>query len=560
MSTSLPLFPTVFVRICLLFCFLLLLPPPGWAAAGPTDRLLDQLNAVLLRKADYMRQRQDSIALLTRAFRAQPVGRAKFALGQRVFEQYNTFKYDSAFAYALKLRQLGQQLGDERLTERAQLSLAQIHLSAGMFTEAFELERSLQPALLDSASKQAFYFLEARSYSDLADYNNPVGYYRPAYTARAVACLDTALRYCRPGTYDYLALLGFRALKQGDLPRSRALYGQLLALPGLSRHQFAITASTLSFVEEQLGRPQLAIDLLIQAAIADVETATTETIALFKLSDFCYRRGDLKNAYTFINFAREDAAFYNARLRQIQIGGIYSTIESQRIGIIERQRRSLTIYAFVFTVLLLVVVGFAVLLFRQLRKLQRADAVISVINQELQANNQQLSDFNQRLSGLNQTLHETSRIKDEYVGYYLNASSEYIDKIERFKQALEKTLLTKQYAGTQKLVDSLNIKRERSELFRGFDQVFLKLFPNYVAAFNALLRPDEQIALADDQLLNTELRIFALIRLGIDDSERIGRILGYTVSTIYTYKTRVKKRSLYPSEEFEPRVKAIQVA
>ena len=548
------------MRICLLICLLYLLAVPGWADSSPTDRLLDQLNAALLHKADYMRQRQDSIALLTRQFAAQPVGRAKFELGRRVFGQYSSFKYDSAFAYALKLRQLGQQLRDPQLLELAQLSLAQIHLSAGMFTEAFELERALRPALLDSVGRQAYYFLQARSYSDLADYNNPVDYYRPAYTARAVAYLDTALHYCRPGTYDYLSLLGFRALKQYDLPRSRAAYSQLLALPSLSRHQFAIAASSLAFVEERSGHPPLAINLLIEAAIADVETATTETIALFKLSAFCYQRGDLKNAYTFINYAREDAAFYNARLRQIQLSSIYSTIESQRLGIIERQRKSLTIYAFVFTMLLLFVAGLAVVLFRQLRKLQRADAIISAINQELQTNNQQLNGFNQRLSGLNQTLHETSRIKDEYVGYYLNASSEYIDKIERFKQALEKSLATKQYGGTQKLVDSLNIKRERSELFRGFDRVFLKLFPNYVVAFNELLRPEEQLLLADDQLLNTELRIFALIRLGIDDSERIGRILGYTVSTIYTYKTRVKKKSIYPSEEFEQRVRAIQVA
>ena len=542
------------------FILLVLLALPLCGVAGRADGLLDELNQALAHKERYFKQRLDRIALLTSEFNNhRPADETKFRLGLRIYQEYRSFKYDSAFAYAQRVRQLADQLHSPQKQEIAKLNLAFIDLSSGMFKETFETLASIRPARLDSADKVDFYFTKARSFSDLADYNAG-NYYRPGYIAQAVACTDTALRYCRPASYAYWSIQGFRALKRNDVRASRAIYARLLRLPTLTPHQLAITASTAAWVAELSGEPERGFELLTQAAIADVKTATTETVALFKLSDLCYRRGDLKNAYTFINQAQADATYYDSRLRQVQMGSIFSLIESQRINLIEQQRRRLTIYAVATTALVLFVIGFAVVIFRQLRKLQAADALISTINQELQHNNQHLSQLNQELSSLNQRLNEANHIKDEYIGYYFSVSSEYIDKIERFKNLMDKTLTTKQYASTQRIVDSLNIKKERNELFKGFDSVFLKLFPNFVAAFNDLLRPEERIELPEDQLLNTELRIFALIRLGIDDSERISKILGYTISTIYTYKTRVKKKSCYPSEEFEGRVRAIQAA
>jgi len=336
------------------------------------------------------------------------------------------------------------------------------------------------------------------------------------------------------------------------------IYKRLLRFSNLPAHEVAVNASTAAYVAELSGNEAEEMRLLVRASLADVESATTETLALFKLSGLCYQRGDLKNAYTFIKNAREDAAFYNARLRQVQISTIFSVIEGQRISLIERQRKTLGLYAIAITALILVVIAFAAINLRQLRRLQRAESTISAINETLQSNNEHLSHLNQQLHESNDKLNEANVIKDEYIGYYFNITSEYIDKLETVRSALDKSLANKQYLTTQRIVEGINIKQERNELFRGFDTVFLKLFPHFVVSFNALLKPEEQIHLTDDQLLTAELRIFALIRLGIDDSERISKILGYTISTVYTYKARTKKKSLYPSEEFERRVRAIQ--
>jgi DNA-binding FrmR family transcriptional regulator len=545
------------VRIFLLVCALSFVTTFSAEATG-ADELLDKLTRALANKPAYFKQRTDRIAALTRQFKAHKADdKQKFALGLRIYQEYKSFKYDSAFTYAQRLLQLATKIESPEKVEVSKLNLAFIQVSSGMFKEAFESLASISPARLDSASRAELYFLKARAYSDLVDFNSS-DYYRPAYTAQAVAYSDTALAYCRPGSYQWLAVQGFRYLKRNDLKASARVYRRILSLPSLTLPQLAVNASTAAYVAELSGQPEAALRLLTRAAIADVQSATTETLALYKLAARCYQQGDLKHAYTFIQSAREDAAFYNARLRQVQISSIFSMIEGERISLIERQRQTLSSYALATTGLALLVIAFAAVIFRQLRRLQRAEGTISAINQALQENNANLSQLNQHLSAANYKLNEANVIKDEYIGYYFNVTSEYIDRVEGFKNALDKSLANKQYVSTQRIVDNLNIKRERNDLFKGFDSVFLKLFPHFVADFNELLKPEERIQLADGQLLTAELRLFALIRLGIDDSERISKILGYTINTVYTYKARTKKKSRYPSEEFEERVRAIQ--
>ncbi|GAA4039944.1 DUF6377 domain-containing protein [Hymenobacter glaciei] len=521
------------------------------AGAGTADSLLTELNQALAHKKEYDGQRLNRIAVLTADFVSSEANdNTKFDLGLRIYEEYKAFKYDSAFAYCQKITQLAAQLRSPEKIEVAKLKLAFVLLSSGLFKETFETLDSIDPRRLTAADKQSFYFLLARAYSDLGDFNQDQTY-RPRYYAKALAYADTAVLLARPGSYEYLSVQEFRAQKTNNLAAGAAVYQQILQLPHLSLHQLAVSASTTAYVYELAGQPEKAFELLLVSAIADVKTATKETTAIFKLSDYCYRQGDLKNAYTFIKEAREDATFYKARQRQIEISHVSSIIEGQKINIIENQRKSLKTYAIIMTLLASVVIGFAVVSVRQLRRLRKADQLIFAANRELLERNGELRQLN---SGLN----EANKIKEEYIGYYFHNNSQYIDKLETLKKRVEALLASKQYAGAQKLVDAVNIKTERNELLKGFDSVFLRLFPNFIAQFNELFRPEDCIALPDDQLLTTELRIFALIRLGIADSEQISRMLGYSINTIYTYKTRVKNRSLLPNEEFEARVQAIQ--
>jgi hypothetical protein len=173
---------------------------------------------------------------------------------------------------------------------------------------------------------------------------------------------------------------------------------------------------------------------------------------------------------------------------------------------------------------------------RQYRKLQKAEHAISTANYQLK---------------------ESNKIKEEYLWYYFNTTADYIGKLESLKATIDRKVMSKKIEELRFTADNINIKRERNELFHNFDKVFLKLFPNFVTVFNSLLAEENKMVLKEGQLLNVEMRIFALIRLGIHDHEKIAKILGYSLTTIYTYKTRIKAKATVPGEEFDNRVLTI---
>jgi hypothetical protein len=189
-------------------------------------------------------------------------------------------------------------------------------------------------------------------------------------------------------------------------------------------------------------------------------------------------------------------------------------------------------------------VVFAVIIYKQLQKLKIADKVILESNHNLQ-------------ESLNK-LNEADKIKEEYIGYYFNLISEYINKLDKFKRSVDNKLITKRYDDIGILVNNINLTKEREELFINFDKAFLKIFPNFVEAYNALFTEENRVKLLPNQLLNTDLRIFALVRLGISDTEKISHILEYSVNTIYNYKTRIKSKSKLHNEEFEDAIMAIK--
>ena len=154
-------------------------------------------------------------------------------------------------------------------------------------------------------------------------------------------------------------------------------------------------------------------------------------------------------------------------------------------------------------------------------------------------------------------MQEANKIKEEYIGYFFSGNSEFYTRIEKFILAVEAKIADRKLDDIRFLVNNLNLKRGREEVLNDFDQIFLKLFPNFTAEFNALINEDGQFKLKEGELLNTDLRIFALIRMGIHDTQKIATILGYSVNTINTYKSKVKNKSIVPNEDFEERIMQI---
>lgn len=210
------------------------------------------------------------------------------------------------------------------------------------------------------------------------------------------------------------------------------------------------------------------------------------------------------------------------------------------------------------SLLSVILLGSFVYVWCKKKQLSRARNDLRLINEQLSELNRQLSNNNTQLAKLNVKLSETNKVKDEYIGKFLSTCSEYIDKIDNYRIRVNRKLRANQLSDLMKMTSSEQLKQDEiKELFNNFDAVFLNLFPNFVADFNTLLLPEHRIQPDSKTQLTTDLRIFALIRLGIEESSRIAEFLRYSPNSIYNYRARIKNKALCPREEFEQRVKEI---
>lgn len=470
---------------------------------------------------------------------------SQFDIHNALYHEYKTFIYDSAFGYAHKLIQISYKLQDKSKIGYARVKLGFILVSSGMFKETFDSLTVAPVKYMDDSTKVQYYSLMARGYYDLGTYNND-NYYQYVYAGLANQYMDSARNQSQPDSYDYLYLSGLQNLKNQNLKEAMSYLTQVLKRFSLTPQQRAVNCHNLSYIYTALGETDKAIEYMVYAALADLQVATKETAAMYTLAKLLYEQGDIKNAYVFIEQAMDDALYYGARQRKVEIGSLLPVIAAQRLNNSEEQRKLWFTYATAVTVLSILVFVFVIVIVKQLKKLKAAEL--------------RIMEANDRLQEINHTLREANAIKDEYIGYYFNINSEYINKIEEFKRAVDHKLVNRKFDDIKFIVNNIDLKREREALYFSFDKVFLKLFPDFVTIFNSFFGEKDRITLKDNQLLNTELRIFALIRMGIGDTEKIAKILNYSVNTIYAYKTRVKSKSTIPNEEFERKIMEIKTA
>lgn len=512
-----------------------------------TDSLIQVLIQAIDRKDVSVKARLDRIDQLKSKLSSLNTASAeeKYALYNAIYSEYKTFIYDSAFSYAHKLIQSAYQLNDNSKIGYARVQLGFILVSSGMFKETFDSLASAPVQFMADSTRVQYYSLMARAYYDLGTYNND-NHYLNHYARLANQYMDSARSNSEPDSYDYLYLSGLQNLKNMRLKEAMENLNKVLTTFQLTPQRRAVNCHNLSFIYNSLGDTDKAIEYMVYAALADLQVATKETAAMFTLAKLLHELGDIDNAYIFVEQAMDDALYYGARQRKVEIGSLLPVIASQRLNSSEEQRRLWFTYAAVVTILSVLVFVFVIVIVRQLKKLKAQE--LSII------------EANQRLQETNNHLREVIAIKDEYIGYYFNVNSEYINKIEELKTSVDHKLTNKKYDDIKFIVNNIDLKREREALYFNFDKVFLKLFPDFVAEFNTYFDEKDRIVLKDNQLLNTELRIFALIRLGISDTEKISKILNYSVNTIYAYKTRVKSKSRVANDEFERKIMEIKTS
>ncbi len=296
---------------------------------------------------------------------------------------------------------------------------------------------------------------------------------------------------------------------------------------------------------------ELSEKYYVISAITDIENCVKDNASLRALALIYYEKGDINKAHKFMQAAIDDAIFCNVRYRTIEISSSYPIINASYQAKERKQKNTLQI---LLTVISLLVIFLAIGLFYIYRQMKR----LSMIRKELHHTNLQLGNLNKDLLDANDSLKESNFIKEEYIAHFFDMCSSYIDKLENYRKMLNRYATNRQMDELVKVLHSTTlVETELEELYKKFDIIFINLYPTFVEEFNALQMNEEQIQLKRGELLNTELRIFALIRLGINDSVKIAGFLRYSISTIYNYRVKARNNAIVPREQFEEMVMKI---
>lgn len=545
-----------------IFCITILTTPV--LALEKSDSLRIVLTNVLQDKEEFDVKKKQSIGRLQQKLKANYKDiNLRYQAYLELFNAYKSYIHDSAYVYSSKARDCAYLMRDASKINYSKVNLGFVLISSGMFKEGLDTLNGVVPKLLNPRQQFEYYFLMARSNFDLTDYNK-IHDFSEHYKAKGLEYCDTIMNSFPKDSYEYLSGKGLKMLRSKHYRSAIAPYEQLLKMKSTYQDS-AINYSCLSYLYFSVSKSELGLNYLFKSAIIDNTHSIKESLALVNLAKYLYGKGRVKEAFTYIHNAIEDNNFYGAKQRKVEISNILPIIEKEKINDIENQKRSLLIYASIITGLIILIIYFASKTLRQLKKLKIADRLILEKNHDLNNVNAELVKINTSLDVANQSLTKTNRkldevnlIKEEYIGHFFNINADYIEKLERLKRSLEKIVHFKQYEELQLVINRLNTSTERDHFFQRFDEIFLNLFPDFITEFNALFSDEDKTHPVPGQLLNKELRIFALIRLGIDENETIAKILNYSVNTIYTYKTKIKNRSLVANEAFKEKIMSIR--
>lgn len=487
------------------------------------DRCLDEADIYVGKKEEAISRLKDE---LRRRQNESPD--SVYRISYELFEEYKSYQYDSAWKYADRCARLGEQMQDRNLTVRGECAKVFCYLSSGLFKEAFDALAEINLKNIGEKEKVLYYGMYHRLYYDYSDYVNNAELYRK-YTAAGTRYADTLMMYAPENSYDWYNAKALCEIKQQKYSTCLDIYRRMLREFRTSDHEKAIIYSCIGGAYYEMNQSDSAIFYLATSAIFDIMSATKETTSLCRVAELMNKRKDSDRAYRYINATLKEAEFYNARQRKLSINPILPIIEQERYSTVRSQRN------LGYSLLLVCILLLAVIIV----------AIIIVMQQ------------NKRLKKKSRQLAEANRIKEEYIGNSFYVNSEFISEVEELYKTIQQKTVARQYDDLLNLSKQSAINKKRENMFASFDECFLNIFPTFISEY-AKLFPEGEIQ-PDAKILTPEMRIFALIRLGITDTERIAKFLNYSVHTIYTYKTRVKNRSIVSNDEFEARIKAVEM-
>ena len=548
--------------LLLLLCALILPRMSVRCEVVGNDHTLANLLRFIDRKQEFMDVKEMKIQGLVQAFnQLADYDSTRYLIAKQLYQEYTPYKLDSAIVYAEYSLQLARRYGNAEWITESNLDLAALHFTAGMYIDSYNILQDISVERLPPSFRVKYYDARKRLYK----FYSSASHYDDKYEARSDLYRDSLLDELDPESTQYQIVYAEKLLDHQESEKAKTILMRLLSQSDEENHERAILCYALATVFRQEGNISLQRRYLIQSAIYDIKNAIKENAAMKALASLLYETEHIEEAYKCIQSSMEDAIFCNARFRAYEASQIFPIIDSAYQENEAQKKDMLTGFLLLVSVLSIFLALAIIYVYRQMKRINRVRDELFEANQRLQELNARLNTTNDALhktnlevSSINKDLAEANHIKEAYIGQFLDLCSTYIDKLEHFQTVLKKMVMGGKMDELLKRLKSRDmIEREVKELFSTFDHIFLHIYPNFVDDFNALLMEDERFVLKNNELLNTELRIFALIRLGITDSSKIAGFLHYSTNTIYSYRTRIRNKARVPREEFDNMVMKI---
>lgn len=527
------------------------------ADSSRADSLLLKLDQAIKERPIYMEQKELKLVELKRLLHRQIPDEERFAILGTLLDEYRSFNTDSALHMAEEREQIAIRLGNREYIDNARMNKADVLGMTGMYKEVMDLMRNIHIDRLPVDIHPYYYHIYRTVYGLMADYA-VTAYEKKLYTELTDKYRDSLLLVNKDNLLIHTLIQSDQYNVRNEYDKAIRLLTDYLALQKDYEHDVAICAYTLSESYRLKGDKEKEKEYLIVSAMADMKTAVREYISLRKLAVLLYQEGDIERAYSYVKICMEDAAACNARLRKLEILEIFPIINDAYQQKMEKQQEQMK-WALVSISLLSLFLLLAIFyVYKQMKKVAAARREVIDANKRLKELNDELHLSNAQLKEANHSIAENSYLKEEYIGRYMDQCSVYLEKMDNYRRSLGKIAATGNVEELYKTIKSSKfIEGELKEFYTNFDNTFLQLFPTFVEDFNALLADDEQISLKAGERMNTELRIFALIRLGITDSVKIAQFLRYSVTTIYNYRTKVRNKAAGDRDLLEQEVMTI---
>lgn len=510
-------------------------------------QLLHELDQVISEKGNYVGQKEETIAALKQQLAAERDSDRMMKLTEDIFREYKVFKFDSAMVYANRGLALARQRRDVSYVAQFSICRSEILAIGGLYTEALSNLEQVDTTALNR--QQLFFYHQARFniYLYWANYCSDREY-APQYMEKASHFLAQAIRHLNPDNELCNYYLGeYHVFVEPDAKKARHYYE--MAFKGSSEQSrvHAMTSFALAGNYLASGDQDRYEEYLIKAALSDTKCCTMENMALQTLALRLFEKGNehIKRAEQYINTSMEDAKFYNNRLRILEISRIMPQIMSSYQDRVEQQNRGLRYSVLFISLLLIGLFITSYFIHRQNRQLSARRHELAILNAELATLNTQLSQTNTQLSDANTLLSDTNTRRENLASIYIDLCAKYIDKLGRYQTLVKRKIKANQAQELLQTISSTRISEEDAATFLNrFDKAFLELYPSFVDDFNALLLEDGRIRLKTPNTLTTELRTFALIRLGVKNTTDIAGLLFLSTQTIYNCRSTTKSKAI----------------